>query len=683
MFASLRQYISNPVQQKRIFIILVIGSMIIKQILVMGIPIWVRDYGGGDEWLMIELGEHLLNGKWLGDYNCLTLAKGMMFPLFLAICCKIGVSYICGINILYAAICVLALYVISRFIKSYLLCYIFYFCLLFSPIMYNSSLALVYRNILIVPFAILLICGLIMMYYTVGENNCKLSVWVFLSGLAWSILWHTREDTIWTLPLVGVAFIMCTVKTIRIYKVQLRKCIINLILCITPIIMLLLSIQCISAINYHYYGVWTTNELKNSSFAKVYKEIIRIKPDREIDYVLITHDMMSKAFEHSPTLALIEDRIETMYTNREGLVTAGRNPDNGEVNENLMVWVLAGEPFNLGIYDNARAAEEYWSNVLDELETAIDNGGLATRKTMPSASLIPFPQRDDRWESLFHSIGIVFKYCFTYGNDLAYVYKTDPAIPENCIRRYENLTGNYSVNHDRNNIVISGWVFNENNQIYTAALEKDNAIIQPVILGDSADIYNGFHESYVNNTTLKNARFYVNTTLDDVDNTMLVFRNEQNEIKGTIDLKDGTSDFSTDSVYHIDEYINNTIPDVKYEVAQSRVDRLNFIGHLYQRFNGFVFWVVLLYWIINTLFVYRIIRIGDEHEFIKWLILTASLGCVLLINVSLAYVDAFMFGTSGSYLSAAQAIGSFFTSFGLVVILDKIIKTYFLYRTRR
>ena len=56
--------------------------------------------GPYDEELQVRLGLSLASGKWLGAYNQYTLIKGIVYPLFLAFCGKIGITYGLGLGLL-------------------------------------------------------------------------------------------------------------------------------------------------------------------------------------------------------------------------------------------------------------------------------------------------------------------------------------------------------------------------------------------------------------------------------------------------------------------------------------------------------------------------------------------------------------------------------------------------------
>ena len=55
--------------------------------------------GPYDEELQVSLGLSLAAGQWLGAYNQYTLIKGIVYPLFLALCVKLGITYGMGLGI--------------------------------------------------------------------------------------------------------------------------------------------------------------------------------------------------------------------------------------------------------------------------------------------------------------------------------------------------------------------------------------------------------------------------------------------------------------------------------------------------------------------------------------------------------------------------------------------------------
>ncbi|HAZ06313.1 MAG TPA: hypothetical protein DCY58_08890, partial [Acetobacterium sp.] len=69
--------------EKYRLVIFMIGFILVKQLLVIGIPLFAHAGAGHDDRLMINMANSLIQGEWLGSYSEKTLVKGLFFPLFL------------------------------------------------------------------------------------------------------------------------------------------------------------------------------------------------------------------------------------------------------------------------------------------------------------------------------------------------------------------------------------------------------------------------------------------------------------------------------------------------------------------------------------------------------------------------------------------------------------------------
>ncbi len=297
---------------------------------------------------------------------------------------------------------------------------------------------------LIIPQSVLLISALMMMYYHINdEKKNKLVWWTLLASFAWVFMWHTREDSIWSVPLVIGAWIVMGVMAIKEKKTKIwSKPILGKIGIITlPFLLLFASIHIISLINYRYYGVYMTNQLNGSNYTKAVMLMMKVKPAEEIERVEITRETLQRLYEVSPTFKNLEDVIENDYENKNGLVMAAE--DNGEINEDLITWELMGAANAKGYYRDAQTAEKFWGDVHQEIKQAIDEGRLETRATLPSRSLIPFPTKEGSFVKLIESIGSLYMRAARYENSVPSVEKVD--IDEAIARRYEAISGGYAV----------------------------------------------------------------------------------------------------------------------------------------------------------------------------------------------------------------------------------------------
>ncbi len=152
---------------------------IIRVLLVLNLPIFAIAPAAVDDRLMVNMAYSLLKGEWLGNYNQFTLSKGMMFPLFLAMTHRIGISYITSTSLLYVFSSILMIICLKHIIRNKKILFCIFVALVFNPAMFSVQVIMrVYRNAL-TPAQVLLILSCCMQIYFQIKHNSK--------ALAWSI----------------------------------------------------------------------------------------------------------------------------------------------------------------------------------------------------------------------------------------------------------------------------------------------------------------------------------------------------------------------------------------------------------------------------------------------------------------------------------------------------------------
>lgn len=470
--------------RKYYFVVVVLAAILLKCIITTNLSINARDPYGADEYLMLRQAEQLASGNYLGPYDNFTLVKGIGFPLFLAFSYKIGIPLLLFYSIFYSAVCVIALLPIRRIVKKRPLQLLAFLALLFCPAAMDNNVQLIYRNMLIIPQSVLLISALMMMFYHVNDKKkTKLILWSLVASATWVFMWHTREDTIWSLPLLAATWIVLLIGIVK-GKTKKIKCfskeaLFRIGVITLPFICLFISIQIISLINYNYYGVYTTNQLNSSNYTKAVTTMMRVKPTEEIERVEITRDTLLRLYEVSPSLKTLEDVIEADYKHKRGLVAASE--DNGEINEDLITWELTGAAGIKGYYQDAQTAEKFWEDVYNEINGAIEEGKLETRQIMPSRSLIPFPNKPDSFGKLLNTIVDLYARAARYDCSNVEVFVAN--VDSDTVRRYEAISGGYVVEARENSDVPDALELKATRWTgYVNRIRKIYGIISPVLL---------------------------------------------------------------------------------------------------------------------------------------------------------------------------------------------------------
>lgn len=173
-----------------------------------------------DDTIMLRNAYSLADGAWLGDYDFLTLSKGVGYPLFLALCRKLLLPYSVALALLQIGAAFSFVRAISLKFPNRLAQFLVFALLLFSPITLTKLVTQrLYRMAIIPGMVLLVFSGCIGMTLRKTMPLRDLLPWSVLSALSLSYFWTIREDSIWILPFV----IIITIWNIGCLLLSLRK----------------------------------------------------------------------------------------------------------------------------------------------------------------------------------------------------------------------------------------------------------------------------------------------------------------------------------------------------------------------------------------------------------------------------------------------------------------------------
>ena len=376
--------IAKKIKKEKIFLIVAFILIIIRVLLTTNLPIYAIGGSVCDDQLMIKLQSELLKFNWLGDFNSVTLVKGMFFPLYLAINLFLGIKYIDSITLFYVLSSLLFVWIIKDMFKSKWVKYVIFILLLFNPIMFAQNITRVYRNSISPAQVLLIFSGMVYIYY---NRNNKKNLWLssILTGIALGTFYNTREDSIWILPMVLVFTLIMIIEHIIKNKKKFKiKRIINFLL---PFIILFFTNTSVSTINYLKYGVYSRIDEADGSFAKAIKAIYSVPNEKEIDYVSVSHKKLEKLYEISPSLNSIKVQLDDSIN---ALKVSDRNPDDNEIEDGWFWWALRFGAEGAGKYKTAKEADEFYKNIAKEIIEAQNSKIIGKQNTMPSALMSPW-----------------------------------------------------------------------------------------------------------------------------------------------------------------------------------------------------------------------------------------------------------------------------------------------------
>lgn len=459
----------------------------LKQYLTYNLPIMAVPKGIHDDWIMVHLADTLRSGQWLGEYNDLTLTKGMFFPLFLALCNYLHISYLVGASLFYTAGCVLFVYALRPLLKPYWARGILYLALLWNPISYSvQAFQRVYRNSISHAQVLFIFAGFLALYLRRREPVKRQMLWALVAAIGTASFFYTREDAIWLLPFLVVFVPVYGGSLLGLFWKERHKAfLVKLVLLALPFVILWGTGQTIARLNEKHYKIFTANELQDSGFSKMYKSMMAVKPGEDIPGVTITREKLSRMCEACPTLKELEPYFDS---SREYWAGEEGDPENWEVRDGWMFWIIRTALSQAGYYTDGATANQICLRIHEELEAAMEEGTLERQATMPSTYMSPW--RTGYLGELFGALWDSFVYTNTYEEMETLIYLYSEPDDNGGIPLFERITGNMAVWYEADLLELAGW-YADLSGMENVSLQLENEageLLQQVELLESQDI---------------------------------------------------------------------------------------------------------------------------------------------------------------------------------------------------
>lgn len=337
-----------------------------------------------DDRLFATLAAHILNGDWLGPYSQFTLAKGPMFPLFLAAVFWTGVPLIVAQQLLYAGACAVVTRAVRPWFSAPAARFGLYAVLLANPMSYDAgNLGRLLRQNVSTPLALLVVAGLVQWFHRRRASWRAQAGPAAGAGLALGAFWLTREESVWLLPAVALVLAGLVAALGREVVARRRPLLAGLGLFLGAA---LLPALVISSLNYRHYGWFGTVEFRATEFKDAYGALTRIAVGPELPQVPVTRQMREAAYAVSPAFARLQPFIEgpvgDHWAEKDLFPAAERQIRGG-----WFVWTIRDALVEAGIATDAGAAMRHYRLIADEVNAACDRGRLPARP--PRSGFVP------------------------------------------------------------------------------------------------------------------------------------------------------------------------------------------------------------------------------------------------------------------------------------------------------
>lgn len=330
--------------------------------------------GGGmyDDRLFINLADSILKLDWLGKFDNLTLAKGPFFSIWIAFTNLIHIPLLLSEQLLYAGAC-LALVIGLRplFSKTWQLASL-YAVILFNPISFtNGPATRAIREGLYQPLTLLLVALFIGLALREKKGLKNIIIWSITTGLALSAFWLTREEGLWIMPF---AIFISAWPILKIWKSKIQQLKLKIFLYLFPFLLLIISINLVSLINYNKYGIFNVVEFKAPEFLSAYGSLNRVKSSSWIKDVPVSNEKRALIYAVSPTFSELKPYLDGKL-GRRWTKTSAKNsdPDNpSEIKGGWFMWAFRDSVAKAGYYRDGKSTLIFYKRLASEVNLACE-----------------------------------------------------------------------------------------------------------------------------------------------------------------------------------------------------------------------------------------------------------------------------------------------------------------------
>ena len=314
-------------------------------------------------------GASILSGKWLGEYNQLTLAKGPGFSLFVAGNYLLGIPITLSMGFLLLFSAIYFRYCLYRIRVSPIIVELIFLTLIFDPAFLPARIL---RDYICAPLLILFIASLLDICFYSAPRIQKFRLWrPILSGLPLGFLGITREDTVW----IFFGFILF----ILLLIFQNRRCrgYITSLLKYSSIYIVGSSfvIAGVMLMNYLIYGIFLVNDFQEPQFARALNAIYSVDSGPEVNKISVSKIKREAIYGVSNSFSELKGSLENPTNSWLGAscqLSATACGDFGS----YWVWAFRDSVASKGYYVDAQKTSHFYKKIADQIEAACSIGKL-------------------------------------------------------------------------------------------------------------------------------------------------------------------------------------------------------------------------------------------------------------------------------------------------------------------
>ena len=355
-----------------------------------------------DDALFVTQADAIMHGHWLGAFNELTLAKGPVYPLFLAAVGWSGAPLLLAQTFVHALACAVFVRALRPLLPGAHVRLLLFLALLFDPHTLSSeSVGRVLRSGLQPALTLCALAGAIGLAARLRAAPRSLPAWSVFAGGAFAAFWYCREEGIWLAPSVLLVGGAAVVQVLRQPGPGRGR---QLFLLALPVLVFLAAGALLRGVNARCYGAAIAVDVRDGAFPQAYGALLRLTPAVAQPTVPVARETRLRAYRVSPAFARLEPGLEGPVGDgwlRLSQSAPGAGAADREIRGGWFQWALREAAARAGCYRDAGTADRYWAQVAAELNAACADGRIAAGG--PRSGFLP--RWDARlWRPLGHSM---------------------------------------------------------------------------------------------------------------------------------------------------------------------------------------------------------------------------------------------------------------------------------------
>lgn len=622
--------------KKHWFLIAVVAAALVKQILVMGLPIYAIPAAACDDQLLKNWAFSMASLDWKGDFNAYTFAKEPGFSFFMAVCFRLHLPYIFTVTLGYSAASIVFATSLNKIFSHKIFVFFTYLTILFCPVSFGlSTLQRVYRNGFAMILALLFFGGLIHMYFAVLEQKRRqIIIWSLVTGLSLGYLWITKSDTVWMLPFAlvvcGVMFVMLILKSRNLKSIP------SFVAVVFPFFSIFLFSYMVQFCDVRWYGCSSIEY-----YDAVLDDLFHIESEDAQNKISLSRRQLRELYEISPTLASVKKDIEKQMQTYSEFDT---HPEDGEVEIGWAGWALLEAFSQADVYESGEKANAFYKNVYEELETAFADGRLKRRmeSTAQKYYIDTAKHRGELVECIWRTVNYMAGY--VHANAQVVSSGDDDEIG---FRQFEELTRNKAVyEKQKYDFIIKGWiVFPEydSDKMHVYVEDAEGNQYAEVKFRRSEDVYNNLKDTDYAEGNISMCRFQTgwDRKAGQDDTRWYLAVHQEGKDTARVQFKEDGFDMAANVFYtgSLDGYLSQAEGDVVWAKGEKVVRRLDIISSCYRTLGPVVFWIGLICYVGLTVVTFLDLKRKKFECMNAWLIATGFGLSIVVFALGISFVE--------------------------------------------